>query len=172
MALPEEDLFELFRLHWHSGAAARLRGVPAEALHLIEPGLREVAEDGARLSAPDLIAAQGRRVTFGAAFDRLLAAHDVMVSPAVALTAFAAGAEVPPGSGLHRWTEWAGFSYPINLAQAPASVVPCGFGDGGMPVGLQVIGRRGDDGGVLAAAASLHALLAVAQNSAETPANS
>jgi len=85
-----------------------------------------------------------------------------MVSPAVALTAFAAGAEVPPGSGLGRWTEWAGFSYPINLAQAPASVVPCGFGDGGMPVGLQVIGRRGDDGGVLAAAASLHALLAAA----------
>ncbi len=162
VALPAESLWELFRLHWHSGAAARLAGVPEDARDQIESGLREIAADGARLSALDLIAAQTRRAAFGAAFDRLVAAHDVLLSPAAALTAFAAGTEVPPGSGLGRWTEWAGFSYPINLAQSPASVVPCGFGANGMPVGLQIVGRRGDDAGVLAAAAAVEGLFAAA----------
>jgi aspartyl-tRNA(Asn)/glutamyl-tRNA(Gln) amidotransferase subunit A len=153
--LPGSDLWELFSTHWYAGAAARLSAVPAERLDEVESGLREIAAAGARLSAIELIAAQGRRAEFGAALDRMLAEYHGMISPAVALTAFAAGEEVPPGSGLARWTEWAGFSYPINLAQAPATVVPCGFGAGGMPVGLQVVGRRGDDAGVLALAEAL-----------------
>ena len=159
VTLPGEDLWELFNLHWHSGAAARLAGVPAGVLALVEPGLRAIAEAGARLSAIELIAAQGRRAAFGAAFDRMLADHDVLVSPAVAVAAFAAGEEVPPGSGLGRWTEWAGFSYPVNLAQAPATVVPGGFVADGLPAGLQVVGRRGDDAGVLAVAEAMHVRL-------------
>ena len=111
---PGEEIFELFTLHWNAGAAARLAGVAADALPLVEPGLRTIAQAGARLSALDLIAAQVRRAAFGAAFDRMLAAHDVLVSPAVAVGAFAAGEEVPENSGLGRWTEWAGFSYPVN----------------------------------------------------------
>ena len=159
VALPGGDLFELFRLHWTSGAAARLRGVPAAAHELVESGLRDVAAEGERLTAPELVQAQAARAGFGAAFEQMVAAHDVVVSPAVALTAFAAGAEVPPGSGLGRWFEWAGFSYPVNLAQSPATVLPCGFGADGLPVGLQVVGRRGDDAGVLATAAALRAVV-------------
>ena len=52
------------------------------------------------------------------------------------------------------------FSYPVNLAQAPATVVPCGFDRDGLPIGLQVVGRRGDDAGVLAAAEAVQAVLA------------
>ncbi len=159
VTLPGEDIWELFTLHWNAGAAARLAGVPEATLDLVEPGLRTIAAAGARLSALDLIAAQVRRAAFGAAFERMLAAHDVLVSPAVAVGAFAAGEEVPQNSGLGRWTEWAGFSYPVNLAQAPATVVPYRLGGGALPAGLQVVGRRGDDAGVLAAAEALHAML-------------
>jgi aspartyl-tRNA(Asn)/glutamyl-tRNA(Gln) amidotransferase subunit A len=157
--LPGADLWELFNIHWYSGAAARLAAVPADTRGGVEAGLREVAAIGAAYNATDLIAAQIRRAVFGAAFDRLLAEFDVVVSPAVALTAFDVGLEVPAGSGMTRWTEWAGFSYPVNLAQAPACVVPCGFGADAMPVGLQIIGRRGDDAGVLAAAQAFEQLL-------------
>jgi aspartyl-tRNA(Asn)/glutamyl-tRNA(Gln) amidotransferase subunit A len=152
ITLPAADLPGLFRTHWFAGAAARLAAVPAERHRLIEPGLREIAEAGARLSALELIAAHGARAAFGAAFDRLLARHDALISPAVAVLPFAAGAEVPPGRGMTRWIEWAGFSYPVNLAQAPACVVPGGISPEGLPVGLQIIGRRGEDGNVLALA--------------------
>ncbi len=158
VTLPGESLFELFTAHWYPGAAARLALLPPENLHLVEDGLREVAEAGARYSGIDLIAAATRRAQFGAAFDQLLSGLDVIASPAVALTAIEAGKEVPEGSGMTRWTEWAGFSYPINLAQSPATVVPCGFGADGMPVGLQLIGRRGDDAGVLSIASAFERL--------------
>jgi amidase/aspartyl-tRNA(Asn)/glutamyl-tRNA(Gln) amidotransferase subunit A len=158
VTLPGGDLWALFNAHWYTGAATRLRAIPAERLGEVETGLREVAELGSRYSATDLVQAQTARAQFGGAFDRLFADLDVIVSPVVAVTGFAVGHEVPPGSGLSRWTEWAGFSYPINLAQAPACVVPCGFGDAAMPVGLQFVGRRGDDAGVLAAAAAFEHL--------------
>ena len=37
---------------------------------------------------------------------------------------------------------------PLNLAGLPGAVVPCGFA-GGLPIGLQIIGRAGDEATVL-----------------------
>jgi aspartyl-tRNA(Asn)/glutamyl-tRNA(Gln) amidotransferase subunit A len=162
VTLPGEALWELFTAHWSTGAAARLAALPQDQLALVEPGLREIARAGAELSAVDLIAAQQKRAAFGAAFERMLHGYDVVISPAVAVTPFAVGEEVPPGSGLSRWTEWAGFSYPVNLAQSPACVVPCGLNANGLPVGLQVIGRRGKDALVLSAAAAIERLVEAA----------
>jgi len=157
MLPPEEDLIGLFHLHWFSGAAARLGMLPPSALADIDPGLQEIAAEGAGISAVTLIRAQNRRAAFGAAFDRLLAGYDAILSPACAVLPFAVGAEVPAGSGLGRWTEWAGFSYPVNLAQAPAAVIRAEILPEGLPVGLQIIGPRGEDGRVLAIAASIQA---------------
>ena len=45
---------------------------------------------------------------------------------------------------------------PFNLtAQCPALSVPAGWSDEGLPVGLQIVGRRFDDAGVLAIGAAL-----------------
>ena len=154
---PEEDLLGLFHLHWFSGAAARLAMLPPAAQANIDPGLREIAAEGAAISAVELIHAQNRRAAFGAAFDRLLGSYDAILSPACAILPFAVGEEVPPGSGLKRWTEWAGFSYPVNLAQAPAAVIRSEVLPEGLPVGLQIIAPRGEDGRVLAIAAAIQA---------------
>jgi amidase/aspartyl-tRNA(Asn)/glutamyl-tRNA(Gln) amidotransferase subunit A len=157
---PEEDLLGLFHLHWFSGAAARLAMLPRAALADVDPGLREIAAEGGTISGVALIRAQTRRAVFGAAFDRLLAGYDAILSPACAVLPFAAGDEVPAGSGLKRWTEWAGFSYPVNLAQAPAAVIRSEILPEGLPAGFQIIGPRGEDGRVLAIAAALESLYA------------
>ena len=49
---------------------------------------------------------------------------------------------------------WAEFSYPFNWSGSPAASVPCGFTPAGLPVGLQIVGRRFDDLGVLQASAA------------------
>ncbi|NMH95742.1 amidase [Pseudonocardia acidicola] len=46
-------------------------------------------------------------------------------------------------------------TYPINYTGHPAVSVPAGMAEGDLPVGLQIIGRRYDDPGVIAAAAAL-----------------
>jgi Asp-tRNA(Asn)/Glu-tRNA(Gln) amidotransferase A subunit family amidase len=45
-------------------------------------------------------------------------------------------------------------TYPINFTGHPAASVPAGFIDEGLPVGMQIIGRRYADDVVLAASAA------------------
>lgn len=158
IALPAEGLLDLFHHHWFTGAAARLSSIPEAERGLIDPGFLEIARAGAAYSSTELVLAQVRRGEYGAAMDRLLAEYDFVVSPGTALPAFDAGLEVPAGSAFSRWTEWAGFSFPINLSQQPACVIPCGFTSAGLPVGFQIIGARGEDAAVLSAAAGLEVM--------------
>ncbi len=158
ITLPGENLLDLFHHHWFTGAAARLSAIPLDQRSAIDPGFLEIARDGAAYTSTELVTAQVRRADFGAAMDRLLSDYDFIVSPGTAIPAFDAGMEVPANGSYTRWTEWAGFSFPINLSQQPACVIPCGLTAAGLPVGFQIIGARGADARVLLAAANLEAL--------------
>jgi amidase/aspartyl-tRNA(Asn)/glutamyl-tRNA(Gln) amidotransferase subunit A len=153
--LPGTDLLALFHDHWFTGAAARLALIDEKDRAAIDPGFIAVATEGAAIDARGLVAAQVRRAEFGANMDQALADYDFIVSPGTTIPALEAGLEVPAGSGLTRWTEWASFSFPINLTQQPAAVTPIGFTSGGLPVALQVIGARGADADVLSLVAVL-----------------
>ena len=45
-----------------------------------------------------------------------------------------------------------GFTVAFNMSEQPAATVNCGYDDEGLPIGLQIVGRRFDDLGVLAVA--------------------
>jgi Asp-tRNA(Asn)/Glu-tRNA(Gln) amidotransferase A subunit family amidase len=51
------------------------------------------------------------------------------------------------------------FTYPFNALGWPVLAVPCGAAEGGLPASLQLVGRPGDDGLVLAAGLLLEAAL-------------
>ncbi|MEW6644987.1 MAG: amidase [Pseudomonadota bacterium] len=150
---PLDGALELFHLMWFSGAAGVLSGVNPSYYSGMDRGLVAIADAGRRFSAADYIAAGIRRAEFGAAMEKLFETFDLIISPTTAITPFVVGAEVPLDSGLKRWTEWAGFSFPLNLSQQPACTVPCGHSAQGLPIGLQIIGPRGADWRVLRAAA-------------------
>ena len=65
------------------------------------------------------------------------------------------------------WLSWAEFSYPFNMSWNPAASVPCGFTAEGLPVGLQIVGRRFDDLGVLQASAAFEQIAALGGQAAE-----
>jgi Asp-tRNA(Asn)/Glu-tRNA(Gln) amidotransferase A subunit family amidase len=53
------------------------------------------------------------------------------------------------------------FTYPWNVIGAPALALPCGTAEDGLPASVQLVGRPGEDGTVLAAGRRLeHALQA------------
>jgi len=155
--LPGENLLSLFHSHWFTGAATRLSMIPEAQWCNVDPGFLEIAKVGQSYSAVQLQTAHSQRAAYGAQMDALLDQFDFIVSPGAAITAFDAGLEVPAGSGLERWTQWAGFSYPINLSQHPACVIPCGLSPDSLPVGLQIVAARGHDARVLSAAIDLQA---------------
>lgn len=89
--------------------------------------------------------------------------HDLLVTPTVATLPVLNGARgetVGPaeieGVAVDPLLGWA-LTYPINLTGHPAASVPAGLVDG-LPVGMQVIGRRQADGAVLRAGATIERL--------------
>ena len=47
------------------------------------------------------------------------------------------------------YLDWMESCWCITVTGSPAISVPCGFTEQGLPVGVQIVGRRGDDPGVL-----------------------
>lgn len=152
-----------FRVLWYSGAASALRKLTASQREPMDPGLLEVAAEGERLSALDLLGAENERAEIALGMAAFHRDYDLLLTPALPITAFEAGVEVPPGSGFARWPEWTPFSYPFNLTGQPAAVVPCGFTADGLPVGLQIVGPRHADALVLRAARAYEAVCPTAQ---------
>src|SRR5262245_33568412 len=62
------------------------------------------------------------------------------------------------GHKLDNPLDWISLCYPFNLTGQPAISVPCGWTEHGLPVGLQIVGRRFADVTVLRAAAAFEAL--------------
>jgi aspartyl-tRNA(Asn)/glutamyl-tRNA(Gln) amidotransferase subunit A len=153
--LPGDDLLSVFNVLWFAGAAARVAKTPEAQRQLMDPGFLRIAAQGATYSAAEFADANSARAIFGIAMDQLLEKFDLVISPATPVPAFEVGYTVPPKSGQKFWTEWASFSFPLNLSQQPACSIPCGMTTNGLPIGLQIIGPRGDDTEVLAAASSL-----------------
>jgi aspartyl-tRNA(Asn)/glutamyl-tRNA(Gln) amidotransferase subunit A len=146
------DAEAVFRVHWYAGAANLLQRFDAAAQAAMDPGLQEVADEGRRYTLLDYLNAVARRERLIVAANSFHQTYDLLVTPTLPIPAFAAGAEVPVGSGLQRWPQWTPFSYPFNLTQQPAASVPCGLTSQGLPAGLQIVGPRFADALVLRAA--------------------
>ncbi len=92
--------------------------------------------------------AQKVRTLIRREFDRVFEDHDVIVAPTAPTVAFKQGAISDPYQMYLNDI----FTIPANIAGLPAISAPAGFGEGGMPVGLQFVGNRLDEPAVLRAA--------------------
>jgi aspartyl-tRNA(Asn)/glutamyl-tRNA(Gln) amidotransferase subunit A len=146
------DSAETFRRHWYPGAAAVLQAYSPAQRSAMDPGLVEIAAEGAALGLLDHLAAVKQREALGQTMNRFHRRWDLLLLPTMPLTAFAAGSEVPAAGGAARWIDWTPFTYPFNLTRQPAASVPCGLSPDGLPIGLQIVGPLYQDGLVLRAA--------------------
>ncbi len=75
-------------------------------------------------------------------------AFDFVLSPVAPVSAFPATWPMPTNDPL-RAMEHIGYTLPFNMSEQPAISVPCAHTAQGLPIGVQVAGRRHDDLGVL-----------------------
>ena len=140
----------IFRIQWFSGAAFLIKSLSAEKRKLVDSGLLEIAAEGEKITAHEVLDMQMKRGALGAHMNLFHRDYDLLVTPTLAVPAFEAGREFPPGGS--RWTDWTPFTYPFNLTQQPAASIPCGLTKAGLPVGLHIVGPRYADALVLRAA--------------------
>jgi aspartyl-tRNA(Asn)/glutamyl-tRNA(Gln) amidotransferase subunit A len=144
----------------HPGLAAALAEHVATWRPRMDPSLIALVENGLRLSAVDVAKALFQRQELWARMHLFFQRYDLLITPTVSIPPFAAGAPAPTevaGRPVSR-RGWHPFTYPFNLTGNPAITLPCGWTGEGLPVGLQFVGRRLEDGLLLRAAAAFEAL--------------
>lgn len=149
--------FDAFDVLWSARAARWLDTLAPANTDELDPGLAALCERGKKLSASDYLAANDSRTDLGVAMGVFHSRYDLLLTPAVPIAPFEAGRDVPEGGAYAEWPRWAPFSYPFNLTQQPAAVVPAGSTSDGRPVGLQIVGPRHSDDLVLAVCRILEA---------------
>jgi aspartyl-tRNA(Asn)/glutamyl-tRNA(Gln) amidotransferase subunit A len=145
-------------LYGGAQAGAHAARAPEQKAQM-DPALVAYAEASARLGMVEYFRALAARQALVDALRRFFERYDLLVTPTLALPAFPLGIVGPPEVAGREVTHlgWT-LCYPFNYSGQPAISVPAGWTAGGLPVGLQIVGRRREDVLVLRAAAALEAL--------------
>ena len=124
-----DDPWPIVDAIWCANQAAPYVGRFDEVRERLDQGRVPVIERGLEMAATELVKAQGAKQRYAAAWDAFMAERcDLMLTPTLPVTAFAAGLD-QPGSVAGRTTEylsWTAFTYPFNVTGQPAATVPCG----------------------------------------------
>ncbi len=150
---------DLARFFWPAGYLARANLYLDQWRDQMEPALVAMMEAGRDFTAEQYHVMRAAKLDYVEAIHRSFQDWDFLLTPAVSTAAFPAHLLQPEDWPQHPWDwlMWAEFSYPFNFSGHPAASVPCGFTEKGLPVGLQIVGRRFDDLGVLQASAAFEA---------------
>lgn len=149
---------ELGRFFWCAHMSRHLERAAAHAAEM-DPGFVACIREGEGITVAAYQAMRERKYAYIAAMQTWFADWDFLLTPAASVAAFPAERLRPAHWPEHAWDwlAWAEFLYPFNFSGNPAASIPCGFTRDGLPVGVQLVGRRFDDVGVLAASAAFEA---------------
>lgn len=160
---PAEDLWQSWMTLRAFANAARLGPLydePAQRRQLKASAIWEI-EQGRALTLDAVEAASLTRSRWYACAAALFERFDALVLPSAQVWSFALAEEYPrqiAGRGMDTYHRWMEVVVPASLIGLPALAVPAGFGPQGMPMGLQLIGRHGDDATLLQLAQAWHDL--------------
>ncbi|MDB5954571.1 amidase [Ramlibacter sp.] len=145
------DHFWRMRSHVDMGALA-----PAARARVL-PYIREWAHSAAGMTGEAVFRAFHQFHLTRVAAVNACRPFDYVISPVSPVPAFAAELPSPTNDPL-RPLEHIGFTVPFNMSEQPAASINCGYTKSGLPIGLQIAGKRFDDLGVLQVARAFEAI--------------
>ncbi|MFH1906539.1 MAG: amidase, partial [Chloroflexota bacterium] len=150
-------------------AAAYHRQRLAEHPDWFGEDVRQRLQTGAAYTSTEYALARRTQVEIRRKLEQFFADYDILLTPTTSIPA-------PPLEGtdaVEQARRLTRFTAPFNLTGLPALSLPCGFTSGGLPIGLQIIGRAWGEARVLQAGHSYeqatewhtrHPVLCVAPN--------
>ena len=121
---------------------------------LLEPMARGTYELGAKISAADYIRAVTAMHNASREIVHALMPYDALLAPTLTRPAVRLGT-LPsnPAIAGDEIYGWIAFTFPFNSTGQPAISLPNGFSKAGLPLAIQLVGRPGDEAGIIALAA-------------------
>jgi amidase len=145
------------------------RGLSMVALHAdklprwkaeMQAGLVWNIEQGLGLTVQAIARGERLRTELWHRVRAFMETRDLLILPTAPVLPFPVEQPYPTainGKPLDHYIQWAFLTYAITLTGLPVISVPCGFTRDGLPVGLQIVGRRRQEAAVLRAAAAFEA---------------
>ena len=156
--LTQEMLDGLDRF-WRMRALIDFRARTPEQRGKILPFIRAWGESAAEFSGEAIFHGFSQIMVMRKAAIAATLPYDFVLAPTAPLTAFAAELASPSDDPLNPFPHIS-FTVAFNMSEQPAASINCGYSDEGLPIGLQIVGRRFDDLGVLEVAAAFEAMRA------------
>lgn len=150
---------ELFRFFWSAGVSGLARYLPKWEAEM-DPGLVACIRQSKDIPVSRFLEMRRRKMDYVADIHRWFQDWDLLLTPCASVAAFPVEKLTPGRQMADPWEEfsWVEFTHQFNMSWNPAASVPCGFTPNGLPVGLQIVGKRFDDLGVLQASAAFEQL--------------
>jgi Asp-tRNA(Asn)/Glu-tRNA(Gln) amidotransferase A subunit family amidase len=164
MATPDcrgtDEAFEVLRaLNFVAAHRAKIEATP----EMVGPNVRANYEEGMRYGLADVARASVEQTRLYRVWQGFFDEHDLIMSPAITISPRDWRELFPTeidGKPTRTYFHWLALAYAVTLVGHPACSLPLGVDRAGMPFGLQIVGPRGGDALVLAAAAAIEAAIA------------
>ena len=119
--------------------------------------VKSTIEAGEQATGADYARAMSKLWKFRARMQDFFEDYDLLLTPTTAVPAYPIGGRPRDIMGQRVNKLWGAtpFTASFNLSGNPAASVPCGFSSDGLPIGLQIVGKWGDEMSVLRASAAL-----------------
>ncbi|WP_298836183.1 amidase [uncultured Roseobacter sp.] len=125
----------------------------------LKPAMVYEIEKGLGLTAQEIYSASCTRSAWFRSAAQQFERYDAIALPSAQVWPFDASLSHPEsieGHQMDTYHRWMQVVVPASLAGLPAVSLPAGFGENGLPMGLQLIGPQGSDADLLRIAATWH----------------
>ncbi|HEY0523040.1 MAG TPA: amidase, partial [Stellaceae bacterium] len=142
---------------WRMRSWSDLSTLPPDRRAKVLPYIRAWTEGAAGLSGPEVYRGFSQIIEMRAAAVAACRPYDYVISPSAPMPAFAADLASPLDDPARPF-EHIAFTVAFNMSEQPAVSINCGYTGDGLPIGLQIVGPRFDDLGVLRVAKAYEAM--------------
>jgi Asp-tRNA(Asn)/Glu-tRNA(Gln) amidotransferase A subunit family amidase len=140
--------------YFRARVLSEMRHLPPDRRMDVHPDVKAWCGAAQGLAAADLLDAMNGLDRLRIEVNDAFAGFDFVLSPVMPMTAY--GAELAFPDRARAWSHLL-FTAAYNQTQQPAVSVPCDFDRDGLPIGLQIVGRRFADQDLLEMAAAYEA---------------
>ena len=133
---------------WRMRSYLDMSALPPERQAKVLPYIRQWVATGATLTAAEVFHGYSQMAALRDAAVAACQPYDFVLSPVNPVSSYPADWASPINDPARPF-EHIPFTLPYNMSEQPAASIDCGVTAGGQPIGLQIVGRRHDDIGVM-----------------------